>query len=54
MHRCIPEPLAIPLTLAQLERREVGLEDGHRRFVPYVWQVEVRFGNRRCFTGAKV
>jgi len=51
---CIPEHLAIQLCLAELERREVVLADGHRRTVPYVGPVEVRFRNRRCFTGAMV
>jgi len=52
VHLCIPEHLAIQLELAELERREVVLADGRRRTVPYVGPVEVRFGNRRCFTGA--
>jgi hypothetical protein len=51
---CIPEHLAIQLYLAELERREVVLPDLHRRSVPYVGPVEVRFRNRRCFTGAMV
>ena len=54
VHLCIPEHLAIQLELAKLERREVVLADGRRRTVPYVGPVEVRFGNRRCFTGAMV
>ena len=54
VHLCIPEHLAIQLSLTELERREVVLADGHRRTVPYVGPVEVRFGNRRCFTGAMV
>ncbi len=54
VHLCIPEHLAIQLNLAELERREVVLADGHRRSVPYVGPVEVRFRNRRCFTGAMV
>jgi clan AA aspartic protease len=54
VHLCIPEHLAIQLSLGELERREVVLADGHRRTVPYVGPVEVRFGNRRCFTGAMV
>lgn len=54
VHPCIPEHLAIQLSLAELERREVILADGHRRTVPYVGPVEVRFKNRRCFTGAMV
>lgn len=54
VHLCIPEHLAIQLQLAELERREVVLTDGHRRSVPYVGPVELRFRNRRCFTGAMV
>ena len=54
VHLCIPEHLAIQLSLAELELREVVLADGRRRTVPYVGPVEVRFGNRRCFTGAMV
>jgi clan AA aspartic protease len=54
VHLCIPEHLAIQLSLAELERREVVLADGHRRTVPYVGPVEVCFRNRRCFTGAMV
>ena len=54
VHLCLPEHLAIQLQPAELERREVVLVDGRRRSVPYVGPVEVRFGNRRCFTGAMV
>ena len=54
VHLCIPEHLAIQLELTELERREVVLADGRRRTVPDVGPVEVRFGNRRCFTGAMV
>jgi clan AA aspartic protease len=54
VHLCIPEHLAIQLSLGELERREVVVADGQRRSVPYVGPVEVRFGNRRCFTGAMV
>lgn len=46
--------MAIQLCLAELERRKVVLADGHRRTVPSVGPVEVRFANRRCFTGAMV
>ncbi len=54
VHLCIPEHLAIQLQLSELERREVVLADGRRCSVPYVGPVEVRFRNRRCFTGAMV
>jgi clan AA aspartic protease len=54
LHLCIPEHLAIQLSLAELERRAMVQADGHRRTVPYVGPVEVRFLNRRCFPGAMV
>ena len=54
VHLCIPEHMALQLSLGELERREVVLADGHRRTVPYVGPVEIRFRNRRCFTGAMV
>ena len=54
VHLCIPEHLAVQLQLRELERREVVLADGHRSSVPYMGPVEVRFANRRCFTGAMV
>ena len=41
-------------TRPDLAPLEVVLVDGHRRTVPYVGPVEVRFRNRRCFTGAMV
>ncbi len=54
LHLCIPEHVAVQLGLAELEKREVMLADGGRRLVSYVGPVEVRFANRRCFTGAMV
>ena len=54
VHLCIPEHIALQLQLRELERREVVLADGHRRSVPYMGPVELRFRNRRCFTGAMV
>ena len=54
VHLCIPEHVALQLQLQELEKREVVLADGHRRTVPYMVPVEVRFRNRRCFTGAMV
>ena len=54
VHLCIPEHVAIQLQLRELEQREVILADGHRRTVPYMGPIEVRFANRRCFTGAMV
>ena len=54
VHLCIPEHLAIQFQLHELERREVVLADGHPSSVAYVGPIEVRFANRRCFTGAMV
>jgi clan AA aspartic protease len=54
VHLCIPEHVALQLQLQELEKREVVLADGHRRTVSYMGPVEVRFRNRRCFTGAMV
>ena len=54
VHLCIPEHVALQLKLRELERREVVLADGRRRSVPYMGPIEVRFANRRCFTGAMV
>ena len=54
MHLCIPQHVAIQLRLEQLYEREVTTDDGTKRLCPYVGPVEVRFGERACFTGALV
>lgn len=54
VHFCLPEHLAVQLELRELEKREMTLANGHRAAVPYVGPVEIRFRNRRCFTGAMV
>jgi len=54
VHLCLPEHIAIQLDLKELEQREVTLANGHRIRVPYCGPVEIRFKNRRCFTGAMV
>src|SRR5688572_26090325 len=54
LHLCIPEHVAIQLRLEQLQEREVTTADGSRRVCPYVGPIEVRFGQRACFTGALV
>lgn len=51
---CIPEHVAVQLSLSELERREVTTATGNRVSVPYVGPVQVGFGNRSCFTGALV
>lgn len=54
VHLCLPEHMAIQLGLRELEQREVTLASSHRITVPYCGPVEIRFRNRRCFTGAMV
>lgn len=51
---CIPEHVAVQLSLSELERREVTTAAGSRVSVPYVGPVQVGFANRSCFTGALV
>jgi len=52
LHLCIPEHVALQLSLDELERREVTLADGAKQIVPYVGPIKVQFGNRSCYTGA--
>lgn len=54
LHLCIPEHIAIQLKLEKLEDREVTTADGVKRLCAYVGPIELRFGNRGCFTGALV
>ena len=54
LHLCIPQHVALQLNLERLEEREVTTADGVRRLCAYVGPIEVRFGNRGCFTGALV
>ncbi|MBF0154744.1 MAG: clan AA aspartic protease [Magnetococcales bacterium] len=51
---CIPQHVALQLQLQELEKREVTLADGSRHLVPYVGPLEIRFANRRCYSGALV
>jgi clan AA aspartic protease len=54
LHLCIPEHVSIQLRLEQLQEREVTTADGSKHLCPYVGPIEVRFGERACFTGALV
>lgn len=54
LHLCIPQRVCDRLRLEKLEDRKVTLADGSTRLVPYVGPVEIRFKNRRGFTGALV
>jgi len=51
---CIPEHVAIQLNLEALEQREVTTADGNKHKCDYVGPVQIRFGNRSCFSGALV
>ncbi len=54
LHLCIPQHVALQLRLDSLYEREVTTADGSKRLCPYVGPLEVRFGDRACFTGALV
>lgn len=51
---CIPEHIAIQLSLKQHDIREVTVADGTRKRVPYVGPVRINYLNRMCITGALV
>jgi hypothetical protein len=51
MTLCIPEHLAIPLQLHEIEKREVTTADDQAHIVPYTGPIQIRFQNRTCFTG---
>lgn len=51
---CIPEHVALQLRFDELEKREVTIADGTRKWVPYVGPVQTTFGNRGSFCGAMV
>ena len=50
----IPQHVSNQLRLNALEEREVTLADGSKKLVPYAGPIQVRFQNRRGFTGALV
>jgi clan AA aspartic protease len=51
---CIPEHVAIQLSVKQHDIREVTMADGSRKRVPYVGPVRINYLNRMCITGALV
>ena len=53
-HLCIPEHVRIQLELDAADSKEVSMADGSVKLVPYVGPIEVRFANRRGYTGALV
>jgi len=54
VHLCIPAHVQLQLELEEIDKKEVTLADGVRKFVPYVGPVELRFKNRIGFAGALV
>jgi clan AA aspartic protease len=54
LHLCIPQHIALQLSLDTQEEREVTLADGSKLLVPYVGPLGLRFANRQCFVGALV
>ncbi len=51
---CIPEHIAVQLSLETESTREVSVADGRKLRVPYVGPLKVTFGQRFCFAGALV
>jgi len=51
---CLPVHIALQLQLETVEQKEVTLADGHKKRVPYVGPVEIRFANRTGFTCALI
>ncbi len=51
---CIPEHVAVQLSLKEIAKREVTTADERSHVIPYVGPIQIRFENRTCFTGALV
>ena len=51
---CIPEHVALQLSLETESIREVSVADGRDVNVPYVGPLKVTFGKRFCYVGALV
>jgi clan AA aspartic protease len=54
VHLCIPPHVQIQLELKEIDKKEVTLDDGTRKVVPYVGPIEIRYKNRVGFAGALV
>ena len=54
MTLCIPEYVALQLSLETESTREVSVADGRAVTVPYVGPLKVTFGKRFCYVGALV
>src|SRR5437868_4447964 len=51
---CIPEHIAIQLSVKEHDVREVVMADGSRKKAPYVGPVRINYLNSMCITGALV
>jgi clan AA aspartic protease len=54
VHLCIPEHIAVQLSLEEFDRREVMLADGRRRVLSYVGPLSIAVANRKGLAGAMV
>ena len=54
LHLCIPEHVAIQLSLDEVEKREVTTANGKKHLVSYVGPIIIKFDGRTCITGALV
>jgi clan AA aspartic protease len=50
----IPAHIVLQLQLQELEKREVTLADGSKKYVSYVGPIKITFKNRSSFAGALV
>jgi len=51
---CLPEYIALQLSLETESMREVSVADGRNMKVPYVGPIKVTFSKRFCYVGALV
>ena len=51
---CIPEHIALQLSLETESMREVSVADARSMNVPYVGPIKLSFGKRFCYVGALV
>jgi clan AA aspartic protease len=54
VHLCIPEHIAVQLSLEEFDKREVVLADGRRRVLSYVGPLSIGVANRKGLAGAMV
>lgn len=54
LHLCISEHIRMQLELAERDKRVIVTADGQQHRCAYVGPLEIKWKNRRCFTGALV